>query len=210
MATATKSKTATEQLAELQAKRDKQHARVRAAKQLVNEHEAETRSLRAKATSHRIANPDQYEGGDFRPRPDTEAARLAQQIRTRSSEPNPHEAAHFSERDRLAAMDRRISDFRLNHIDELLADAGDGAEIVSSIVRLQHELAGVLDEYVAHGHKVRALAVGLGLPGDHVDADERASGWAKLLREQASNPLIAPALNPRGRAHVDRAERHGS
>lgn len=124
MTTATPTKrTPSAELAKLQAARDKAHAKVRETRQARDEWDAETRQLQAEYTAHRHANPDDYFGGDFRPKPGSEAERQALAIRKRLTNGNPvledYEAALAPVRE----LDRLLETFKRERVRSRIEEA---------------------------------------------------------------------------------------
>ena len=92
MTTATKPTTASAELRNIQADRDKLHAKVLAAKRKIAAYDADTQAKRAELAQREHTAPDEWEGTPKRAKPDTPAAKLEAEVRERWSAVDPLQA----------------------------------------------------------------------------------------------------------------------
>lgn len=196
MATATKT-TPSAELAKLTEQRAKAHAKVRAIKADRAGYEAETEALRATATAHRHEHPDQYQGGDFRPKPNTEAAKLSTQTRARMESPNPFDEDLAKAVAAFHAAGDAEDAFRRSRMADLIAEhdpaLDEAIESIRSGLRSVIEGAELYNEVVEH---VRALVIDCpGLTGQDLVHDLRPEELIKLATPALEGEIRAPGIS---------------
>lgn len=202
MTTAT-TKSATDQLKRLAAKREKSHAALREEKRKRSAYEDETEALRAAATAHHQAYGEQYASGVALP--DTEAAKLAGEIKERmggkafvSDSPYPSQAKLDELTERYGQDDTEFRAFRLESLPQLVEEAVD-PEVAEAIAASLRELIDLLDEYSAGADRVkRLISETQGFNGQHAHADPRIHALREVAEEFLSRDVEQPCITQYG------------
>jgi len=200
----TKTTAPSDALAELERRRDELHAEARTARAERDGHDAETAALRAELTQHRNEHPEDYFGGDFRPKPGTRAAELDAAIKARVAAPNPGQPAYDAAIAEFHAADAAVEEFHRTHIDELIAEHDErvDAAVASLHAGLEQLIEGA-DAYAAAVAGVRDIIVNCPvLGGQHLGYDPRPAEWGKLADLALGSAVARPGLNDAGRARL--------
>jgi hypothetical protein len=199
---ATKPKPASAELASLQKTRDRLHAKVRAAKTAMGAWDAETEGMRAQMTALVNAHPEQVEGVEKRVKPDTEAAKLRDQIIARMRGENPHRTAYEEALAPYLQADEALQEFKRTRLDDRLAELDPDAE--RSIERIREAFAllrDACDEYRQAVVRIRDVVVDTpGLNGMDQGEDPRPEGWRRDAQKILDGEIAKPGLTPVGAA----------
>jgi hypothetical protein len=194
------------ELKRLEKARDEAHSKAREAKLEVEEWDEETKAMRAEGTHHTHLYPEQYEGAEKRPKPGTDAAKLAATIRKRIESQNPHEAAYLEARDVFHRHDEAVERFKVERVQDRIAEAIADRSAAYERARDAFEaLLEAADELVTVDERVRAVVVGTpGLSGQDWAHDGRPREWLGLARAGLDAQLENPGLAPWSEAKLSR------
>jgi hypothetical protein len=200
MTTATpKRRSASAELAKLIRKQEESREKLSAIKRKRNDFEAETEAMRAAYGSHRLEHPEQYEGGERRPKPGSEAAKIGEEIRRRMEEDNPFEHDYGVALAAFHSADEALVSFRRTHLLDLFDDLDPGFHEAEAAIRtgLESLLAGS-EKYAALVEEVLALVVAAPIvSGKDVTLDPRPGQWAQLAREALDGGINKPGITIR-------------
>lgn len=200
--TATKPTSPIAQLAKLERERDELHAIVREAQRKRDAWDAETRAMQAACTQHRLDYPEQYAGGDMRPRPDTEAHKLATKTRARLAErANPHLPEYEAAVVDFQAASQVEQDFRHDRVDDLMAELHPEVDAAVAEMREGWELVrrGAA-RYRAGRENARSVVIGTpGLDGQDFGYDPTPDAWHDFARDALEHEIVKPCLSELGR-----------
>lgn len=204
MSTATKSPST--ELARLEAERDRLHQAAREARAERDGHDAETAALRAELTQHRNEHPEDYFGGDFRPKPGTRAGELDAAIKQRITAPNPAAAGYDEAVGRFHEAAAAVDSFRRERFDDLLGEFDPDLDAAEEQIRQGLEL--LIDgsaKYAAAVAGIRELIIATpGLNGQHLSRDPRPDEWDRLARAALDSEIARPGLTAVGRDKLER------
>lgn len=205
MPTATKTTKASDELRQLEAKRDQLHAAVRDVRRQRDEYNAETERLRTEVTQDRHVHPEQYEGVQFKPVPGTAAADLQATVRERMAG-NPHADDYEKARAAFVEADAAVQHFRRARFSDLLAELHPQADTaIATLRRAWETLVEGSEQYAAALGEVRAqttVTPGLINAPDVLGFDNRVEEWARQALEVLAGEIIRPGLTPMGQWKV--------
>lgn len=198
MPTATRSLSAED--ARLQSERDAAHAEVQALKRTVRAFEAETTAMQGQMSSRVREYPEEFEGGDLRPKTKSDSAKLSEEIRARLRDGCPARPELEAAIERFHAADAELQGFRRRTvIDQLEENSESAAPAIERIVRALEELrAGCLD-YAAAEERAKAIVIRTyPLNGQHLSVDPRPAEWLKLASQALETDVAPPRLTEMG------------
>ncbi|HYH59578.1 MAG TPA: hypothetical protein VD790_10215 [Thermoleophilaceae bacterium] len=188
----------------------KAHAKVRAIREQASQYDAETEQLRAEYSAHVRAHPEQYEGGDKRPREGTEAAQLRDEIRARRESENPHQRELDKAQAAFRDADVALAAFKRDRCRDRMAEATAGHDaLVQELAEAKLREIAALRALMQEANAVREIAIDTEELARvrHVWAqDPRLSDWlSAAVAMRDGDPLARPGLTDFGIYNLERA-----
>ena len=122
MPTTTKPTTASAELRNIQAERDKLHAKVLEAKRQIAAYDADTQAKGAELAQREHTTPDEWERTPKRAKPDTPAAKLEAEVRERWNAVNPFQADYDKAFGPYEQADLALQAWKREHVEDRLAE----------------------------------------------------------------------------------------
>jgi hypothetical protein len=184
MPTATKTKSVTDELRELEQERDRLHGEARAARAEMNAWEAELPVLQAKLTEHLGQHPEEAEGLNQQILPGTRAEKLRNAIRDRRAQPNPSEPEYGKALAAFHDADLRCRAFKQRTLPARLGELEPVHDAAEATIRQGFALvAEGCGEYSDGFEQVRSLLADTDpRGGQRLIVDGRVNDWAKLAQ----------------------------
>ncbi len=190
-----------EQLQELITARDEALIAKREVRAERDGYNAETEAQRAAYSAASHAHTEKYRDVTTPP-PDAELRKMGEAIQARMAGENPHAADYRKASEAFDQADRKMQQFRIDNLPELLAETD------AEVVALDHEIRGAFEriaESVARYEGIVARGSGLTaetprLNGQHLGIDTRVAGWGLTARIalEDDDPVMPPQLNHSG------------
>jgi len=190
----TQTVSASEELAQLQRRRDEAHQKVRAAKAERDAWADELPGLQAKLAARIEAHPEEARGDQRIARADTEAGGIRAEVGARVREENPHQAEYDEAFAPYEEIDLELQAFTRRSLPDRIRELKpDGKAAEAAIREAFEDLRAACSRYADLTEEVRALILETpGLNGQALAYDERPSIWTKVA-EQALDSEIPPA-----------------
>jgi hypothetical protein len=196
MTTTTKTRPSAE-LAKLIARDTKARTAARKAKAAVTAWDDEVAALRSTYTVHVHTHRDQYtQGPNPLPLPDTEAATLAAEVKSRMQESNPHQEAYEAARASFHEVNEELERFRRHRLVDLIAERE--ADVEAATEEIRKAFVALVDATGLYAEEVEAVRELVrqtpGLDGQSLAYDLRPAKWRTLAVEALGSDLERPRI----------------
>lgn len=199
--TPTATKRPSQELAKLEAERDRTYSALQEVKHKRALYDDETQRMRAELSAKTMTLGP---GGRLQPipSPGPEVAKLEAEVKKRLTEPNPNQQQFETRRAAFHAADEAVERFLVERLDDLIAEQVGDADVASQLADALDRLIEIGNSYAAITETVKLL-IGR-VPGhDHrsADCDPRPAewaAWARAARDSLDHPIAAPGVSQWG------------
>lgn len=193
------------ELRKLQATRDRLHEKVREARAKMTAHDHETQVKAVQLTERRHTNPDEFDGP--RPQPGTDAAKLAEEVKRRRHESNPHADEFDAAFAPYEQADLALQAFKRERVHDRLAELDPEVDAAIEALHGAYEVQlRACEQYVAVVEQVGAIVRDTpGLAGTPMayDVDDHVYTWAARARDVLANGILRPKLSFRAEQKLE-------
>ena len=193
----TKTRTPSAELKKLERARTNSYAELQQVKRARSGWDDQSHTLRAEYSAFVADRPEDWEDASTqRPRPGSESAKMAEKVKARLAETNPHDADFVSARAKFHKADEALNEFLQTRFFDLLdEDLADFAAVEEKFRLGFSTLVEAADEYEGLVDRARGLVNATpGIDGQALTHDPRPHLWKVQALEVLEAGLAQPGI----------------